>query len=1206
MIKPNIDQIREYTTRKDVAKWLPSVPGGDNFLRTFLLPGKNIDGSKSDGEINTLTEFKETQPGGLYEEDLKRFVLIMACFKQQPYHTALTEATKGNILLTNEISGFLDGIQTGNGQPCSRGLTADIVRYYRGSKLKDSPPDDEKNIQSLLNYSRSSSDYKKNVAGVLGRVTYDSVVKHTLYSLLLSNGLISDELEKKAGDSWIDKATNLPPNNFGLFIDAGGGPYARAFPVICVYTKAASSTKESDLFEKANSFVSSKLSRTPTKEELVSPIRPGGKKESFLTVPISTTGDSVFCFLYDFVEVITLDQSSIEDSTLDVLKIALSLLSTKTLTFDNKENLRLFAKEMEVELLDNFGDVAEEGFFSIVYKIKHGEECKYSLDRGISTALNKNFKIQFKKILSSLVSVMEEIGNKFNDTENIKLHFDNFYNLLAATTTKSLDKNPEKTYPESIPFNMKEYEINKTESDLLVKFYSDPGTLPNYPAGKSDYKYNPEIGLGLNIKFVTDVFLKQVYENLDSSGVGLVYELDDNRRNDNSLSFTSIKLLQEINKRTSNKVGNKHREDYFIYSPGNITLKSPVVQKINLSSLNLSFEGTGEDKIKLQTVCFLLNVNKNQIKPNPTIETFVDLIYYPRIQDGISETVKTPSEDQLPVLPPTTTTADAPKNNNYLINNIISSELACYEDIADSFDKAINAEGSSDKLYYAFQTLVHTGLPFLLTYAAQKLAAKLQELAEGGADKSLLECLLSDRNNLKKAIITFADLLLNGDPESLLLQQIPELPQIPEIIFLSTFDAEKELKRKLLDFIIKKMIDLLKSQLNLSIQPLVDMCNADSYLNAFLDLAYSNKTESTGNKVGAPSPSGLPIIGSSTTHIPHITVDINDLIERTGLETKSFVYEEFRTKYCKGIQGHPVETYTDDAISSFFENIGIVMEMSEMAALLRGTGSLSTKNVILSRIRNYINQFSILFEDIKSVADLFVFLADYIDYIICLEIIGAEARGFTPTVCFDVNSNFDNLVNKFGEEAVTTQVTELSNQLNDLCVLKSPLKIDLFADGPSFLTEKLRGLIETSYGTITTSFSNLQNDLKYKDYSLDSKSGKYAKVFSSLDLSDQNGATRYYLVLFLLFVFNDAVWVDNPIKPVLENSNNHQNGGYHTKIVEGIIDSNTFDKKDYNKQFKLELASVGNEELKTNPVIFNGYNKKLKQYSFVPSVDLLK
>jgi len=1206
MIKPNINQIREYTTRKDVAKWLPSFPGGDNFLRTFLLPGKNIDGSKSDGEINTLTEFKETQPGGLYEEDLKRFMLVMACFKQQPYHTALIETSEGNVLLTNELSGFLESVQTGNGQPCSRGLTADIVRYYRGSKLKDSPPDDEKNIQSLLNYSRSSVDYKKNVAGVLGRVTYDSIVKHTLYSLLLSNELIDKDLEKKAGTSWIDSATHLLPNNFGLFIDVGGGPYARAFPVICVYTKAASSTKESDLFEKANSFVASKLSRTPTKEELVSPIRPSGKKENFLTVPISTTGDSVFCFLYDFAEVITLEQSSVNDFTLDILKIALSLLSTKILTFDNKENLRLFAKELEGKLFASFGDVAEEDFFSIVYKIKHGEECKYALDRGISTAINKSFKIQFKKVLSSLVSVMEEIGNKFNDTENIKLHFDNFYNLLAATTTKSLGKNQEKTYLESIPFNMKEYEVNKTESNLLIKFYLDPGSLPSYPAGKSDYKYSPEIGLGLNLKFVTDVFLKQVYENLDSSGAGLVYELDNNRRNDNSLSFTSIKLLQEINSRTSNKIGNKHRDDYFIYSPGNVVLKSPVVQKINLNSLGLSFEGTGEDKIKLQTICFLLNVNKGQIKPNPTIETFIDLAYYPRIQEGISETPETLPENPLPALPPTTITADAPKNNNYLINNIISSELACYEDIVDSFDKAINAEASSDKLYYAFQTLVHTGLPFLLTYAAQKLAAKLQELSENGADKSLLECLLSDRNNLKKTIITFADLLLNGDPESLLLQQIPELPQIPEIIFLSTFDAEKELKRKLLGFIIKKMIDLLKSQLNLAIQPLIDMCNADSYLNAFLDLAYSGKTESSGNKVGAPSPNGLPIVGSSTTHIPHVVVDINDLIEKTGLEIKSFVYAEFRAKYCTNVQGHPVETYTDDAISSFFDNVSSVMEMSEMAALLRGTGSPSTKNVILSCIRNYSSQFRVLFEDIKSVADLFVFLADYIDYIICLEIIGSEVRNFTPTVCFDVNSNFDNLVNKFGEEAVTTQITELSNQLNDLCVLKNPLKIDLFSDGPSFLTEKLRGLIETSYGTITTSFSNLHNDLKYKDYSLDSKSGKYANVFSSLDLSDQDGATRYYLTLFLLFVFNDKVWVDDSIKPVLENSNNHQKDGYHTKIIDGIINSNSFDKTDYNKQFKLSLASVGNEELKTSPTIFNGYNKKLKQYNFAPSVDLLK
>ena len=55
-------------------------------------------------------------------------------------------------------------------------------------------------------------------------------------------------------------------------------------------------------------------------------------------------------------------------------------------------------------------------------------------------------------------------------------------------------------------------------------------------------------------------------------------------------------------------------------------------------------------------------------------------------------------------------TKKAPKNNNYLINNIISSELACYEDIANNFDKAINEYKRDSEFLRAYNTKIGKAL----------------------------------------------------------------------------------------------------------------------------------------------------------------------------------------------------------------------------------------------------------------------------------------------------------------------------------------------------------------------------------------------------------------------------------------------------------------------------------------------------------------
>ena len=1230
--KYEVSEIRDFTKKNNgnnsyISPWIPSFGGPDSFKNTFTLGGKNVIPStgqvleqSSKGEINILTDFAINTLTGAPQKDendinLKRFTLFLYCLRHDPYFFSGIDSAirydSNNALFTQALQSFLMNYQTGKtNENFSKSLVADIVRTYRGSRLKESL-DNENSIQSFLDYSRRpNGDYQKNVAGVLGKVTYDSIVKHTLYSLLLKNGIIND-YSKPLGTPWIEIANKLSVDQYDLFVDVNGGPYKRAFPVICVITKAEKGKNVDDLIDGANKLIESKFYRTPTgKDQLVTEIKVGNEK-NFIESPISLSGQSVYCIIYDFTKVIVLEPSVANDYTLSLLKIGLSLFKRKQLKFNDINEFKSFYEKVRDYLEASISKENDKLSFEIILKNKHSKECEYLLNKdsaALSPKISRQFKLELKSLWDSIDNVYETIINIFNnqvkegDKQNFQfkdynsqiespiiLYFDNFYNLLAVNSKNTSPQNKPKKYDDTLPFVIEDYVVNFTSDDLVVKFFSNDKTLPVF--GNGEYTFAPSVALEEDIVFVTDAFIKQLYYNLDNSSKNFVFETDKNQNEDNVLTAQPFNLLGLIQQRTDITL---KKSDYFFVSTNNVYLRKEIVRKLELKELNFLFESVREDKIKFQTIAHFLFISTTKDKIN--LDDLTKDIYYPKI---IEKTSPTPDPDPDPKKPDPD--KKPPKNNNYLINNIISSELKCYEDIANAFDTAINAESVYDRVYFAGKSLLLIGLPFLLNYASEAIADKLSKLSKDKINSNLLECLLQDSEDLKKMIVGAVDIATSDNPEQLLLQAVPQISTIPAIPYIAVFDLEKELKRRLIEFIISEIIKLLKEQLNIAIQPIIDMCNSDSYLTAFLNSAIPN-LDNLGNKLASPTPSGLVGGSNVSTYIPNLTVNINELIEQSGIETTQKVYEEFRTNYFIKLKD-----YSDINISDFFDFISDKIDAGQMVTLLKSSSNPQTRNLLLSYIQEYKveddtvpNKFAKIINDEQDVGFLFLFLSEYIDYRLILELISSSLTDFTPSVCVNIESRFDELSSVFTPEQINDVAIDLENSLADICSLKKSPVIDIYAKGPPILTETLNNAFQIGFDAVVDSIEKSLGKKSIgegiKELS-DIPELDFEKFISTTILETKD---PYIGVLTPNkdFYYKHLMLNKGPIFTTAAGPNNVPGffGLSKSEILKSINTNINEDRKirkeNYKKMFTEELKNSGNVGLKTQETIFADYIEK--------------
>ena len=1163
--KPSLEKIREFTSRTGDKSWIPSIKGG--FGNTFTLKGNNKDGTGSTGEINVLTKFKDDN-----EQDLNRFMLSLYCLRHSPFNFdkigSAIDYSDNDLLFTRDLETFFTRIQTGKGEnPASNGLTADIVRTYRGSKI-DAEEYDAKGYLESVRYAKDNEEYQNNVAGVLGKVTYDSIIKNTLYRLLVKNNIINFPV-KSAGETWVTRASKLEPDQFDFYIDESGGLYSRAFPVVCSIVRSESG-KINSLKEKSDKFLSSKFLRAvKSSEDSINKL--SSKEKDEIEIPQGDTGDSVYCFLYDFTKIIIKDPIVENDETIDLLKISLSILSErKTKEFGSLSEFKNFISLLGISLEDEFSSI-DKNSFGVSLKSKHSKEVSFITEESedqVTLKLERPFKAEIKDLAKSLESFYFKIASIFReevDGENkniqfekyqkntdrrITLHFDSFYNLLAVTSRNDTEETSKKVIEQNVPFKLEDYEVSYKFGDLTRKFFSKDETnlskddISFYNEGS--FSYSSEIALTQDIVFVTDIFLKKVWENLDSEGKGLRYDSDNNYKSDSPLKINSLNILGKIEESPSDTTLTK--DNYFINQSGRVSLVKDVVKTLRMLGYGFGFAGTGVSKISGQTLGHFATISPQDIFPGVTLDDFKSKLYYPIL----TELPSTPSSiSSFPKLK--APKLESPENKNFLVNNIITSELPCYGDIVDSIDKAMDSEDSYEMLYELLKSLGYIGLPILLSLAQNKLAEELRKaIGKYIGDPSLLQCLALNAEDIKKMIMGYLDLLNN--PEAFLdslLQTLPVIPQIPPLEYFSTFDAEKELKRRLVQYVIKTLVKLLKDSVKQAIGSLMDICNSDSYLLTFLD----NSLPGLKATPSGESPSGTQTINSgdgAALSFPDIMVNINKLISDSNIAKPDVVASELAKYFMRGDK-----SYSNEKVKRFFDSISNAVNASTMATLFNGAASFEDKSLILSWIKNkWTEDFYKIFDTQDAVRDLFLFLANYVDVNICYGIISASASNSYVSVCdpIDFVGSTALYLGNLGfsaEEVLGDIEADLSKSIDEICRLKFGTVFDVLTNGPSLLTSKLEKALSIGHSQTVNSTQTVNDELI-------TQAGK---------IVINEKVEGFFSIKFGRTAFNKF------------------SGKFYS-----------YSEEEYKKGFEDKLKNHGNVGLKTVQASFDGYVRKLESF----------
>ena len=71
---------------------------------------------------------------------------------------------------------------------------------------------------------------------------------------------------------------------------------------------------------------------------------------------------------------------------------------------------------------------------------------------------------------------------------------------------------------------------------------------------------------------------------------------------------------------------------------------------------------------------------------------------------------------------------------------------------------------------------------------------------------------------------------------------------------------------------------------------------------------------------------------------------------------------------------------------------------------------------------------------------LFLFLSEFIDYKILLELISKSLENFTPSVCIDIESRFDELSTKFTEDEIQDELNNLPSGKIEKVIAKNGYK----------------------------------------------------------------------------------------------------------------------------------------------------------------------
>ncbi len=220
-------------------------------------------------------------------------------------------------------------------------MTIELVKKYALDKLIDLKPEKLSDFFDVA----ASDAFKNNVAKNLNIVTYESVIKHTLYNNIKETNAFS--LKENSSANWIEKAINLNLGEIDYFIDIEGGPDNKSFPVVCVLSKKNNLETKDKILEESNNFLSNIFGRNVTNNCLANIIgEPDKFENNFKKIPIlKSKKDNLsfynsICVVYDFCKILLSSQKSREFDAQAIAEISLGFFSKYNIQVDDITKLR--------------------------------------------------------------------------------------------------------------------------------------------------------------------------------------------------------------------------------------------------------------------------------------------------------------------------------------------------------------------------------------------------------------------------------------------------------------------------------------------------------------------------------------------------------------------------------------------------------------------------------------------------------------------------------------------------------------------------------------------------------------------------------------------------------------------------------------------------------------------------------------------------
>ena len=563
--KPKFQKIQEFSLPSNYEQWIPNLFSESYFGNIFPI---NSDGDFLDQNFKFINNNVDD-----FQISMNRYLLFLYCLKSNPFlftqASSTIDYTKDEFLFTVELSEFLYGIQTNTVKnKLNSSLTIELVKKYALDNQLELIPE---NLASFLDIAKTQ-DYIDKISRKLNIVTYESVIKHTLYNKLKENSTYSFNEDSSAG--WVEKAASLSYGDTEYFVDIEGGPDNKSFPVVCVLTKSFSKDSKDKIINNSNKFLSEVFGREVTNQCLARIIgTPNQFENNFKQVPILKSkkdSDNYYnstCIVYDFTKILLSKNIKRKFLTQSIIESSLGFLTKHKIELNNIRDLENLKNKFSDSINKYFNDDSFTKFsFILAYQDKHASEINSRINlekiQEIKSNISKPITIKKQDLINSFNSYVSNMITEYESKRDqniyltpygesdlkVFLHFDSFYNLLAITsipTKKTITVNGEYFTPflftkndkkDQISFDLVQTEIEKTFSDNFYTNYLDQpqNTVPNKEKELIDLT-------GHRLCYITRVLEKQIADNY----VGTKKRIIADPKNSSNVLFVDNLNLKE-------------------------------------------------------------------------------------------------------------------------------------------------------------------------------------------------------------------------------------------------------------------------------------------------------------------------------------------------------------------------------------------------------------------------------------------------------------------------------------------------------------------------------------------------------------------------------------------------------------------------------------------------------------------------------------